>query len=91
MKWAAYAFGRSNRSLDDTENIEESVPGSINEDQPELDPIAASCGLELDTDDPIWDPRLYWLRNIRKAIEMTTDDWVNILYHLEKGTKDWVK
>ena len=107
MKWTAYALGGNRRFIDDVNNIEAPVSDNSIEDQPEdqpeeepeeepeedpeEDPIAASCGHFLDANDSIWDPRLYWLRNLEKGIGKLTDDWTKILYHMENSTKSWVE
>ena len=80
-KWTAYAFGSN------AEEPEEPDQDDLADDKPEEDLIAAHTGHCLDTEDPILDPRLYWLINVEHDISKSADEWGKLLWRVETGFK----
>ncbi|KAF2645756.1 hypothetical protein P280DRAFT_545678 [Massarina eburnea CBS 473.64] len=96
-RWAAYAFTNSTQKQDNgntCDNDDDNSEASDEEDagdtiEPSEDALAANASYVLDANNPIWDPRTYWLVIISEHIRIMVHEWKWLVHHLEEGVNDW--
>ena len=91
FRWVGYAF--SDRNIDDNHLNDEDEHDENDGEMPDED-IFASDGNILEyipvVDDPICDPRMYFLRCAQLRVAAVVDEWKYLIQSVEVGLKDWV-
>jgi hypothetical protein len=85
-RWVAYAFIDTN-AISDNDNLSEEVEshGDFRGD-----PIASEPGLEVNANDPIWDPREYFLMILEIRIRQVLREWQYLVRRVECSIKQYV-
>lgn len=80
-------WGLFNTSSDPTDEYDPEDQRELREDYYAAD---GEAGPVTDADDPIWDPRRYWLRIIDIRLQLVLKEWVWLVRNLEAGVAAWV-
>ncbi|KAI4951346.1 hypothetical protein J4E91_004056 [Alternaria rosae] len=67
---------------------QEDEPEDVEEDYFAVDGNGRGC-LVQDANEPIWDPRRYWLRIVELRVLRILEEWVEIIQFVEKGVEAW--
>jgi hypothetical protein len=88
-KWSAFAFDSRGKFFEDMEGEEEENDLDLAD---HMDAIAGGSDDDnvLAADQPIWDPRTYWLVIVEKYLRQSTEEWSKLVYHIEASFVNWV-
>jgi hypothetical protein len=85
QNWVGWGlFNTSSNPTDDLAPEDERI---VNEDYYATD---GEDGPVIDADDPIWDPRHYWLRIISIRVRLVLKEWTWLVRNIEAGVHVWV-
>ncbi|KAH4056241.1 hypothetical protein HBH98_032090 [Parastagonospora nodorum] len=79
-------WGLFNTSSDPTDEFDPEDQRELREDYYAAD---GEDGPVVDAEDPIWDPRRYWLRIIDIRLQLVLKEWVWLVRNLEAGVAEW--
>ncbi|KAH3954923.1 hypothetical protein HBI81_077290 [Parastagonospora nodorum] len=79
-------WGLFNTSSDPTDEYDPEDQRELREDYYAAD---GEGGTVIDADEPIWDPRRYWLRIIDVRLQLVLKEWVWLVRNLEAGVAAW--
>jgi hypothetical protein len=80
-------WGLFNTTSDPTDDFAPEDERELNEDYYAAD---GEDGPVINADDPIWDPRHYWLRIIDIRVRLVLKEWIWLVRNIEAGVITWV-
>jgi hypothetical protein len=80
-------WGMFNTLSDPTDDFALEDERIVNEDYYATD---GEDGPVIDANDPIWDPRRYWLRIIDIRVQLVLKEWIWLVRNIEAGVITWV-
>jgi hypothetical protein len=80
-------WGLFNTTSDPTDDFDPEDERELNEDYYAAD---GEDGPVINADDPIWDPRHYWLRIIDIRVRLVLKEWIWLVRNIEAGVITWV-
>lgn len=91
-KWSAFAFAKRGTPVEATEEEEDDEENDLDSND-HMDAIAGGSGDNnvMAADQPIWDPRAYWLIIVEKYVRQSTEEWCKLVYHIESSFVNWVR
>ncbi|KAF2441215.1 hypothetical protein P171DRAFT_488774 [Karstenula rhodostoma CBS 690.94] len=90
-KWSAFAFANRGSPFEDTKDEEEQEEENDLGPDDHMDAIAGGSDDDnvLAADQPIWDPRTYWLVTVEKYVKQSAEEWCKLVYHIEASFTNW--
>jgi hypothetical protein len=80
-------WGLFNTFSDPTDDFAPEDERIVNDDYYATD---GEDGPVIDANDPIWDPRRYWLRIFHIRVQLVLKEWIWLVRNIEAGVVAWV-